>query len=68
METEVSEVLDFASFLDPRFKGTEQYVYGKMKLYSKLLTYAYNVIQLLMIMIPMMPALLILKKYIQQNN
>ena len=29
METGVSEVLDFASFLDPRFKDKEQYLHGK---------------------------------------
>ena len=29
METGVSEVLDFASFLDPRFKYKEQYLHNK---------------------------------------
>ena len=29
METGVSEVLDFASFLDPRFRDKEQYLHDK---------------------------------------
>ena len=36
MEVEVSEVLDFASFLDPRFKDKEQYVHDKDEIIRKI--------------------------------
>ena len=38
MEIEVSEILNFASFLDPRFKDKEQYLHDKDEIIKKITT------------------------------